>query len=790
MLSKRWRQWDYNGSKTKLIIAIVLALIAVLGSSGNASAQSDDPDVAVIFLVDESLSSTVIAQGERETLYNTVRFLNSAITMACRERQCQTGVWRFSAMPAELVPLQSVEDWDELDFLRLEIGVQDRIDQSDFPSAFDETCLQMRRSSDAIKKIIVVLTDGQMGSQTSPNIAPVQRAGSISRTEFIEEIDGVIDDCGDRDVRLVTILLNPSDLDTQAGDDQSEGDNATQPYRGQEIEEWRGWSETNGGSLIEAPSVDDVPSVMNVLSVLGEILSMSMPEYVLPQDGKLSLGRVDQYRGSAQFEVIGLKPFRSKVSSPDGEVVPSEQVLQSGNRLSLNIPLPKEGTWVAEIDAAMDDNLYLVSPPLTRPMQLLPYLVKADGFAQYQEIPVSGDLVLEIETIPLGGTTPVVIDHSVITGTLVSPLGLRRSITFTADTAINAYLASPFLPGIRPEPGLYALWIPTQSLGDVTIETIQQDLILAGDPFVSDWYTDTAMAIAGSPFSVTVVVENNELMSEPPRFEFVWSTDGKSPEYHKETGLETRLGQYRVTLRNAPTAIGKYEVGVGLLGGPTVFGGRFSASTLISKTITLFEAPNPTPQPSSQPQDIISDSEIVTSPESKLRTLVLVLVGLLGSVSVAVVLWLLALRLIPMWYKNQRDPLAVHRGVERLSGMRLASRFLSPIRRELNEIHEQRLQEIEEGQKNLAVDISLKLLKSEQRRVSHRVTDQNTWKRVTTAVLELVNDSQGEINAIRTTAASNLFGDIVQEWPDTEGITKMDLVNYLYRQGFEPYFES
>lgn len=197
----------------KLITVVLILITAAIGLCDTVLAQAQDADVAVVFLVDESLSSAAIAGGEKETLYNAVRFLNGALAVACKPGQCQTGVSRFSAKPTQLVPLKSVEEWDDRDFLRLEIGVQDRVDQSDFPTAFEETCRQMHRSSDANTKVLVVLTDGQVGSQESPNIAPVQRARATNRATFVEEIRASVEFCRDNDVRLVTVLLDPSDME-------------------------------------------------------------------------------------------------------------------------------------------------------------------------------------------------------------------------------------------------------------------------------------------------------------------------------------------------------------------------------------------------------------------------------------------------------------------------------------------------------------------------------------------------------------------------------------------------
>lgn len=766
----------------KLIAAVLIAMTAMTGFGSTPLAHAQDPDTAVLFLVDESLSLAAIAGGGRDRLYDSVRFLNAALTIACQPGQCQTGVMRFSAEPVQLVPLKQVETWDERDFLRLDIGIQDRLDQSNFPAAFDEACGEMRRSTDAENKVIVILTDGQLGSQASPDIAPVQRDLATSRTDFIEDISSAIEYCIDSDVRLVTVLLNPSDLGRQPTVDQSAGSDSDQTFRSQEREMWQLWSETSGGAMIEAPAVDDAQSVRNAVASLAEILGIAMPEFVLPEGNKLPLGVIAPYRGSAQFEIVGLKPFRMEAESPDGSWVQADQVSESENRVSINVPLPREGQWVGNLLGPVSDNVFLVRPAITSPMHLQPHLSQTIGPIDQHHISANGEVVIELTTVPVGGNTPVVINNSMITATLTSPLGLSRVISFTADTNRNIYVAELYPASHRPSPGLYGLWAPTQTIDDVVVDPLFESVLLRDAPFVLDWYFSLTSAYVRSPFSLTIDLENSELLASPPEFDITWTADHGGTTVHRTVGQETRPGQFQTVLDETSNVSTTYKVGVALVGGENILGEPFLSSAPVFHDVPLIEKPTAVAPPSTNPEN--------PEPPSRGISMLRILAIMLATAVLLAVFWVIALFVIPAWLRSTDDPLKVHERIEEgpLS-WRVLSWPLRPIRAELDKLQSERLEQVEQGQIDRAIEISRRRLQTEAKLENDQLISIEDWDNATSNVLSIIRNSSHRLREVRTFAASHLFCDLLER-RDPATTTGLDLINDLYIQGFEPDLES
>lgn len=765
----------------RLAAAWFVGLLALAGLTGIVSAHARGPDVAVIFLVDESLSSAAIARGEKETLYNTVRFLNSALAIACQSGQCQTGVVRFSAKSAQLVPLKLVEVWDERDFLRLDIGIQDRVDQSDFPAAFNETCRQIRRSTDAEKKMIVILTDGQIGSQNSPDIAPVQREKPTSRTAFIEEITEAVEFCGDSDIHLLTILLDPNDLGDQPNPNQNK-----KSYRDQERSMWRSWSESTRGAIFEAPTADDAQSVRNVVFSLGEILDLTMPEFVMPEDGKIDLGVISPYRGGAEFEIVGLKPFRVEIHLPDSGRAPADQIRQSQNRVTITVPLPQEGRWVAMLPTAATDDLFFVRPPVTYPMHLQPHLLPITNPIDQRVIPANGEVTLELTTVPVGGSTPVVIADSVITATLTSPLGLTSAVIFTADTNQGIYVAKPTFSDQRPAPGLYALSIPAQTIDDVVVGTWLENVVLSGDPFVLDWHFNPTTVYANSPFTLTIDLENGEMLALPPEFEITWTADHGGTITNKAIGQEIHPGQFQVMVDEAPGIRTTYKVGVGLIRGTSVLGQPFPSSAPVLHDVLLREKPTVVVPPTPSPKKGEDRNDSATKDQVWIQRVLKIILVL---VPVLMVIWAAALWAIPQCLRR-RKPLDVHRFVEKSLSSRVGSWLLRPIRPKLNQIQSARLEQVEESQINEAVQISLRRFRLETKLEDNQLKDIEHWDDITKKVLTVVNNSTRRLREVRNDAASLLFCDLLDKRQDSLPVTDLDLINCLYIQNFEPNFES
>lgn len=594
--------WRTKLAELKLFLvslAAALLLFACFSLSLRVSAQPEPPlssKLALMFLVDESSSLTAGSEEYENRLYNSVRFMLEAVHQTCLEPPCEVGVMRFSGTPTELVELRDTAHWRPQDYEHLQDRPLDFVDQSDFSTALRQACDAAQKTY-AESTALVLLTDGRLSDTTNPEVAPVGRVREqpVSREDFIEDINTAVDDCSAGNTRLFVLFIEPGQVEGESSEQLDAGSGSESESQAEAVREedqnlWQSWADKTLGALHTSTQPDQPDSISALLASMSARLPLTMPMY-LSQQTTIPLGTVPQRRAHAEFQLVGLKPYRVDFVGPDGKIIAPDKSEQATNRIVLIQSLPAAGEWAAQIGETAIDNLFLIPSVVTEPISLRPRVVKqADEFLGITDMGLELIVETRIEDID----RPILLEDTALSARLYLPEGNSLPISLTADTSLGAYVAKLPQLGSKPPAGLYVVVGGVQAIGDVLVRPLDDYFLITYDPFIAGWSIDADQPLKHEQLvKGTVEIENHQVLSGLPMFQIHWRYPGGESTEDAQQGEAIEGGSYQVSL--LPPVVGKsLEVWVELLGDETKPGKPFQPT---SSTHQLVEVRPSTPPP-------------------------------------------------------------------------------------------------------------------------------------------------------------------------------------------------